>query len=295
MSRIMIPTIRKLRDSDRDDVLEISKHMWEGHDYLPSVFDKWLRDVNSHFYGIELDGRIVAVGNLRLVENGSVGWMEGLRVRPDYRGRGFANMVTQHFVDMAKNLRLPRLRLVTGSENLASLKLSKNAGFSVILRMAVSWISKPKALPEVQDYVPIKKRSPRSVCNLLKMKPRFIPHRILAYEWKALNDTCPNIREIGKTHTFYAALKNSEIDSLSFGYPRNPWWNATIYAKNSQGFLAQLSHNMTTAFKKGLDSIECTYQIKYEKILKGEDLKPEEQQQTRLILLEKQRVTQTCE
>lgn len=287
----MIPSIRKLRDSDRNDVLEISKHVWEGHDYLPSVFDKWLRDVNSHFYGIELDDRIVAVGNLRLVESGSVGWMEGLRVHPDYRGRGLANMVTQHFVDMAKDLRLPRLRLVTGSENLASLKLSKNAGFSIILRMAVSWISKPKAFPEVQDYVPIKKRSPRSVCTLLKMKPRFIPHRILAYEWKALNDTCPNIREIGKTHAFYAALKNNEIDSLSFGYPRNPWWNATIYAKDSQGFLAQLSHNMTTAFKQDADSIECTYQTKYEKTLKEADLKPEEQQQTHFILLEKQTVT----
>ena len=269
-------------------MLEISKHVWEGHDYLPSVFDKWLRDVNSHFYGIELDDRIVAVGNLRLVENGLVGWMEGLRVHPDYRGRGLANMITQHFVGMAEDLRLPRLRYVTGSENLASLKLAKMAGFSVILKMAVSWISKPKAVPEFQDYVPIGKRSPRNICALLKMKPRFIPHRILAYEWKALDDTCPNIREIGKTHTFYAALKNNEIDSLSFGYPRNSWWNTTIYAKNSQGVIAQLSHNMATAFRQGLDSIECTYQTRYEKAVNELDLKPEEQQQTRLVLLEKQ-------
>src|SRR4030042_626925 len=121
--------IRKLRSSDRDDVMEISRHVWEGHDYLPSVFESWLNDENSHFYGVEQDVRVVAVANLRLLEGGRTGWMEGLRVHPDYRGKGYANAMTQFLVRKAEDLDVARLRYTTGDNNAASLRLASMAGF----------------------------------------------------------------------------------------------------------------------------------------------------------------------
>ena len=56
----MTAKIRRLQGSDRNDIIEISRHVWEGHDYLPSVADQWLQDPNSHFYGVEVQGHIVA-------------------------------------------------------------------------------------------------------------------------------------------------------------------------------------------------------------------------------------------
>jgi N-acetylglutamate synthase-like GNAT family acetyltransferase len=289
----MKPIIRKLRDSDRKDVLEISKHIWEGHDYLPSVFNQWLKDSKSHFCGVEIDGQVVAVGNLRLIENRSVGWMEGLRVHPNYRGIGLANLIQHQFLGMAKKLHLQKLRYITGSENLASLKLAESTGFSDVLRMAVSWISKPKHMPMTEDHFPIYRRSPRNLCTLLKSKPRFIPHRILVYDWKALNNTCPNIKDIGKTHTFQISLKNKQINSLSFSCRRNSWWTTTIYATDTQGFLAQLTHNLAVACKCQADSLACTYQTKYVRIMKNAYPDLEENQHTCLILLEKPIATQS--
>jgi N-acetylglutamate synthase-like GNAT family acetyltransferase len=283
----MDPVFRKLCYSDQKDILEISRHIWDGNDYLPSVFDQWLEDSCSHFYGIEVDGRVVAVGNLRLIEKGLVGWMEGLRVHPDYRGRGFANLIQDRFLEMAKELNLQKLRYVTGSENLASLKLAENTGFSRILTMPVTWISKPKTKPEAQDYAPIRNKTPKDVCTLLKAKPRIIPHGILIYEWKALSNTCANLEEIGQTHAFQVAIKDNEIDSLSFGLIRDSWWNTTIYAVTSQGFLAQLSYNLDLAHENHADSLTCIYQRKYEKIMANTDLKSEEIQRMDLILLEK--------
>jgi RimJ/RimL family protein N-acetyltransferase len=291
-SRLMAATIRKLRNADRDDIMEISKHVWEGHDYVPSVINQWLKDSKSHSYGVEIDGHVVALGNLRLIEDGRIGWMEGLRVHPEFRGRGFATDITRHIVKTAEHLRVERLRYTTSDENAASLKLAKMAGFSRLLRMVVSWYHKPKEIPTPSEYPSIRKRSPGRTCSLLKTNPSIIPRGILVYDWKALNDTCQNLEDIGENHIFHIALKRRKIDSLSLGSrgqdPNEPYWSFTIYATDSCGFLSQLSHNVAIALKNDLDTIMCTFETRFEKTLNDADMKSEEHQKTHIVLLEKQ-------
>jgi len=287
----MAATIRRLRNSDRNDIIEISSHTWEGHDYLSSVVDEWLQDPKSHFYGVEVDKRVVAVGRLRLVEDGRIGWMEGLRVHPEYRGRGLANDITRYFVNKAEHLGLERLRYTTSDENVASMKLAKMSGFSRILRMAVSWYYKINRIPTLADHRLIRKRSPERTCELVKTNPRIFPHGILIYDWKALSNTCPNIKEIGKTHKFYITLKGKELDSLSLSSsgqePDQPFWGFTTYSADSSSFLSQFSHNVANALKHGVGSIACTFETKFEKALDEVDLKSEEHQETHLVLFEK--------
>lgn len=288
----MTAIIRRLQNSDRGDIMEISRHIWEGHDYISSVVDQWLQDPNSHFYGIEVEGHVVAVGNFRLLEDGRTGWMEGLRVHPEHRGKGFANEITRFLVRKAEDLGVQRLRYTTSTENAASLKLANMAGFSKILKMTVSWFLNPKPIPAFKDYPPIRKRSPERACSLLKTNPHIVPRGILIFDWKALDNNCRSLEEIGKTHAFYIALRRKEVDSLSFGYPRQEpnqaRWSFTIYATDSYGFLSQLSHNVALASKHGLGSIACTFEPRFEKTLNGVELGSEEHHGTRLVLLEKQ-------
>ena len=93
-----------MRASDRQDVLDISSKIWGGHDYLPSVIDEWPKNPKCHTYGVEVDRRLVGIGNLRLVDRNATGWMEGLRVHPDYRKRGYAEVLTQSFLDLGRTL-----------------------------------------------------------------------------------------------------------------------------------------------------------------------------------------------
>ena len=287
----MAAIVRRLQSSDRNDIIEISSHIWEGHDYLPSVVDEWLRDASSRFYGVEIDGRVVAVGRLRLVENGTIGWMEGLRVHPEYRGRGFANDLTQYIVSEGEGLGVERLRYTTSDENEASVKLAKMAGFLRILRMTVSWYHKLEHVPTSTEYPRIRRQSPEITCNLLKTNPHILSHGILIYEWKALENTCSNVKEIGKNKTFYFALKGGELDSLSISSSGREsdqsYWGFTVYAVDSSGFLAQFSRNVAIALKHGVDSIACTFETRFEKVLDGVGLKSEEDHKTHLILLEK--------
>ena len=288
----MAGTVRRLQGSDRDDVIEISSHIWEGHDYLPSVVDEWLRESNSRFYGVEVNGRIVAVGRVRLMEGGRIGWMEGLRVHPEYRGRGFANDLTRAIVREGESLGVERLRYTTSDENVASVKLAKMAGFSRILTMTVSWHHDLKKVPTITDYPPIGKLSPKRTCSLLETNPRILPHGMLIYQWKALDNTCSNVKEVGKNHAFYVAVKRGRLDSLSISpsgkEPDESYWGFTAYAVDSSGFLAQFSRNVAIALKRGVGSIACTFETKFEKDLEGVGLKSEEDHKTHLILLEKQ-------
>jgi N-acetylglutamate synthase-like GNAT family acetyltransferase len=284
--------IRRLFNSDRDDIMEISRHIWDGHDYLLCVADKWLQDQNCHFYGVEVDGHVVAVGNLRLIEDGKTGWMEGLRVHPKHRGKGLANEITQYLVRKAEHLGVQRLRYTTANRNKASLKLAKMAGFSKMVEMAVFWHLNPEQLPSIKSYPTIEKSNPTRVYSLLRANSTIVPDGVLFYDWKASDVSLPNLEEIGKTHEFDIALRRKKLDSLSFGYPRpqpeQTWWSFTIYAADSDGFLSQLSHNLKRTSELGFKPIVCTFETRFEKELKEVPWISKEHWRTRLVLLEKQ-------
>lgn len=290
--RSMPVTIRKLLRSDLDDIAEISRHIWEGNDYLPSVVDDWLKDPNCHFYGVEENGHVVSVGNLRLLEDGRTGWMEGLRVHPEHRGKGFANEITTYLTKKAERLGVERIRYTTSDRNEASLKLAKMAGLSESSKMAVFWTENPKQIPPIRNYPPIEKVTPAKAYSLLQARPSIIPYGILTYDWKALDNTLENIEEIGKTHDFYAALRKVKIDSLSFGYPRqgpdHVQWSFSVYSAGQDGFLSQLSYNVATALKHGFNSIGCVYETRFEKILNELDWGSAEHWTGHLVLFEKQ-------
>jgi N-acetylglutamate synthase-like GNAT family acetyltransferase len=291
--------IRKLRASDRVDVLEISRHVWEGHDYLPSVFESWLDDVKSHFYGVEVDGRVVTVANLRLLEGGRTGWMEGLRVHPDFRGRGYANEMTRFLVRKAEDLGVERLRYTTGENNAASLKLASMAGFQRLLEMAVFWCVNPKKAPQSAGYLPIAEVKPERAFELLRTNQSLVPRGVLIYDWKAVDSTWGNFEEIGRTHGFFVALKEGKLDSMSFGGSRQDLEKTlgfTVYAGDSAGFLAQLSFNMTRALGLGSNSVMITFGKEFEEMRQQVDFGCQEQDTGHLVLLEKQvkQVSEHC-
>ena len=93
-------TIRPARPDDRPAMEAICAHTWEWGDYLPEVWDDWLADAaRSRAEGGggalivgEWAGRVVALSKITWQPRDQV-WLEGMRVDPDYRRRGFAKAV----------------------------------------------------------------------------------------------------------------------------------------------------------------------------------------------------------
>ena len=119
-------TLRPIRAADRDRVMEISRDIWDGHDYIPRVFDEWLADAGASFQAAELDGVVVGLQRLRPYAHGLV-WYEGLRVASTHRRQGLARAMLASAIAEAKEQGFREMRL--GTANRDAIHLFETAGF----------------------------------------------------------------------------------------------------------------------------------------------------------------------
>ena len=119
-------TLRPMRAADRERVVEISRDVWDGHDYLPRVFDDWLADAGATFQAAELDGVVVGVQRLRPFAPRLV-WYEGLRVASTHRRHGLARAMLGSAIAGAKEEGFREMRL--GTANPDAVRLFESLGF----------------------------------------------------------------------------------------------------------------------------------------------------------------------
>ncbi len=125
--------IREAKPEDKGDILEISSQVWEGHDYVPLVLDRWLEE--GGLLAAELDGKVVGFAKTTVLGPGEL-WFEGLRVHPSYRGRGIAKALAEAQLQEAL-ARAPRprsIRLATAEVNRESIHIAEELGFREVAR-----------------------------------------------------------------------------------------------------------------------------------------------------------------
>ncbi|TMG70800.1 MAG: GNAT family N-acetyltransferase [Chloroflexi bacterium] len=127
-------TIRPVRPADRDRVVEMTQDVWEGHDYLARVFDRWVSDAGAAFQAAEIEGVVVGLQRLRPFAPGLV-WYEGLRVASEHRRQGVARTMLEAAIDEARAQNLREMRLAT--RDLPAVRLFESAGFRRIVE--VKW------------------------------------------------------------------------------------------------------------------------------------------------------------
>lgn len=119
-------TLRPMRSADRERVMEISRDVWDGHDYIPRVFDDWLGDAGAAFQAAELEGVVVGLQRLRPYAPGLI-WYEGLRVASTHRRQGLARAMLESAITGAKEQRFREMRLATGNPD--AVPLFESHGF----------------------------------------------------------------------------------------------------------------------------------------------------------------------
>src|ERR1700693_814279 len=118
--------IRPVRPADRERVMELTRDIWDGHDYVPRVFDEWVSDAAAAFQAIELDGVVVGLQRLRPYASGLI-WYEGLRVATTHRRQGLARAMLQPAITEPREQKSREMRLATGTP--AAAKLFEEFGF----------------------------------------------------------------------------------------------------------------------------------------------------------------------
>jgi len=290
-------SIRALRASDREDILEITRQIWDGHDYVPSIFDKWLNDKDSHPVGIESEGHLIALANLRIIDNGKTGWMEALRVHPDYREKKLATMLTKHVVELAESLPIERIRYTTAADNTISLHLAESVGMKKKFRLPFHWQRNPTEISWQSTQRPLIEASSSEIYHDL-ITSNLLPFNILLYDWKAVNATQGGLDIVNSVARFWIQRDANKIRSFSLGFSghQSPGenfekeWKSTIYASDSNGFLDQLSHQVHLAAESECTSFFITFEPRYVETFNSLDWVTKEEYEDEdwaLVLLER--------
>jgi len=132
----MTVIVREAKPSDKKPLMDFVTKTWGGHDYIPSVWDEWLRDKDGKIFVVEVDGKQVGMNRVRLLKDGT-GWLEGVRIHPDFRGKGLASLLGEKSMQYASKLGVSSFRLASSSRNTAAHRQVAKMGFSEVARFDV--------------------------------------------------------------------------------------------------------------------------------------------------------------
>ena len=115
-------------EADRADVFEFCKSIWDGEDYVPSVWADWLQDTDGLLAVAEYDGHVIGCSKISRLSEGQW-WLEGFRVDPKQQGKKVGthlhHYVTNWWVGNGSGV----IRLMTDAGNFAVHHLCEKTGY----------------------------------------------------------------------------------------------------------------------------------------------------------------------
>jgi len=130
---------RDLTEKDIPSILDISKDIWEGDDYIPDVIERWLNEEDHLAYGTFLDEEmkeLIGFGRVKMFSNG-IAWLEGGRVKVSHQKKGIGREQLKFAIDYAIKVGAKVAQYDTSSRNFGSISLAKFHGFKEKKRMEV--------------------------------------------------------------------------------------------------------------------------------------------------------------
>jgi len=121
--------------SDTDDVLEFTKLIWEGHDYIKYVWREWLDDPQGLLAAAQYGLHTVGIAKVTLLSPGQW-WLEGLRVDPQYQGLKVGSHLHEYTDHWWSSHGDGVIRLMTSSERVQVHHLSERTGYTKVGEVA---------------------------------------------------------------------------------------------------------------------------------------------------------------
>lgn len=126
--------IRPARPDDRDAVLSFCARIWEGHDYLPQVWDEWLNDAQGLLLVALREGVPIAVARADLSLPHEA-WLEGMRVDPAHHQEGVATALFEAQLEEVARRGVRVARLMTVGTNWPVHRMCTRLGFQRVARV----------------------------------------------------------------------------------------------------------------------------------------------------------------
>ena len=127
--------VRGLTDADRAQCLRIEAAALPGVSYVDDVWEDFTSGRDGAFFGAVVDGELAGIGKITHLYDG-YGWLETLRVHPDFQGRGAGKAIYGAYFARAAQMGLRALGMYTESWNARSAGLAGKFGLRVKGRFA---------------------------------------------------------------------------------------------------------------------------------------------------------------
>jgi len=119
---------------DTREVMELTRTIWEGEDYVPQVWLEWLSDPLGLLAIAEFGGQVVGLGKLSQLSPVDW-WLEGLRVHPKHEGQGIASHLHNYLLRFWLKHGNGTIRLVTASFRIPIHRICEHAGFQRLVEL----------------------------------------------------------------------------------------------------------------------------------------------------------------
>jgi len=215
--------LRELTLKDQCQVNNLCATIWEGNDYVPTTFPKWVVGPHDYVLGIFEGKELVAICNLETIEGTDIAWVQGLRVREAFQQRGYGAKITEAIIERAMEKQVRTLWYVTGSQNEGSQKVAEKLGFHRANSVGSLRLEKPfpdhsKPSPGI---VPLKV-SPWRLFDILAQNPDLVPSVTLPLAWEFDFKNQEGIERLGKQTEFKVIIdETGSAQGLYYGVDRH--------------------------------------------------------------------------
>lgn len=123
--RLACLRIRESRPSDKKPILSFLHRTFQWGDYVENVWDTWL--ARRTLLTLEENKKPIGICNASLSRHQL--WIEGLRIHPKFRRRGYASKLILYSESAAKKKERKTSRMLIAQGNARSLKMAKSLGY----------------------------------------------------------------------------------------------------------------------------------------------------------------------
>jgi len=255
----MSENLRELTSDDQDQVDALCETIWQGNDYVPAAFPRWVSAADSYTLGLFIEEKLVAIGNIEKTEGTTIAWLQGLRVKDTHREKGHATSLTLALCELAREKEISTLWYATSSRNIASIKVAEKTGFQKVTSTGYFRLYKPfpphsKPSPSI---VPVQV-SPDRLHELLEINPDLAPDDKFPLAWhfdfktldglsrlvsRAINKAV--IDEAGIPQAVYCVTERERQEEKTSAY--------TVFATDRSVFVDIMSRMIDESESAGVD------------------------------------------
>jgi GNAT superfamily N-acetyltransferase len=126
--------VREARHDDYDDIAAFTRDTWperDGGDYIPDVYHDWIDGEEKYTAVAVADGEVAGLAQTVMLSDWEA-WNQGMRVNPDFRGRGVSVAVTEALFEWARQRGATVARNMVFSWNVAGLGQSRATGYDPV-------------------------------------------------------------------------------------------------------------------------------------------------------------------